>query len=63
MLMADDMLETLSKEDSTKNYKNCNSDYDFSQVLEFCASNTIQSHTIRFADGQEEEFSFDKEGE
>ncbi len=53
------MLNSLSKEDNTNDYKDCNNDYDLGEVLEFCSGKTIQKHKIRYSDGQEKTFSFD----
>lgn len=60
MLMTEEMLNILSKEDPPKDYKDCNNDYDFCEVLKFCGESTANTHTIRYADGKEETFSFGK---
>lgn len=60
MLMMEEMLKTLQKEDPPKNYQDYNNDYDFSEVLKFCSDNTTSTQTLRYADGKEETFSFGK---
>lgn len=59
MLAAENMLKFLSNGDDKKDYKNCNNDYDFSEVLEFCGDTKVHSYKLRYPDGQEKEFSFD----
>lgn len=58
MSMTNDMLKALSAEETSKDYKDSNNDFDFSEVLKACATKTTSSHTLRFADGQEKAFSF-----
>lgn len=62
MLAADGLLESLLKEDNTENYTNCNDDHDFGKVLAFYSSGDTktQGHKLRYSDGQEKVFSFDK---
>lgn len=58
MLAVEGMLEALSGKDDTENYKNCNNDDDFGEVLEICGSG-IHMHKIMYSDGIERTFSFD----
>ena len=58
--MIEEMLKTLQKEYSPKNYQDYNNEHDFSKVLKFCADNTPSTQTLRYADGKEEIFSFEK---
>lgn len=59
MLAAKGMLKALSESENVEEYKNNNSDHDFSQVLQVCGGEIVQTRKIRYADGQEKNFSFD----
>lgn len=59
MLAAKGMLKALSESENVKEYKDNNSDHDFSQVLKVCGGEVAQARKIRYADGQEKFFSFD----
>lgn len=58
MLAAENMLQSLMTEEK-KNHKNSNDDRDFGKVLEFCGSDSVSEHKIRYSDGEEKFFSFD----
>ncbi len=58
MLAVEGMLEALSREGNTENYKNCNNDEDFGAVLEVCG-NGIHMRKLMYSDGIERTFSFD----
>lgn len=60
MLAAEGLLNVLSVEIDDKDYKNDNNDYNFSEVLKHCGDHNTPAHALRYADGQEELFSFDK---
>lgn len=59
MLAAEKMLNALSKGEDVQDYKDDNSDHNFSEVLKVCGSNTSQKHKLRYFDGQEKYFTFD----
>ena len=58
MLAVEGMLEALSREEGTENYKNCNNDEDFGAGLEVCG-NGVHMHKLMYSDGKERTFSFD----
>lgn len=60
MLAAEGLLNVLSTKNNEQNYENCNNDHDFSEVLKFCGDSKTQAHTIRYANGEEKNFSFDE---
>lgn len=53
MLAVTKLLESLAK-DNIQEKEDCNVDYDFNKVLEFCRDSTTPKHKIRYSDGQEE---------
>lgn len=55
MLAVEGMLEALSREEGTENYKNCNNDEDFGAVLEACDSG-VHMHKLMYSDGRENLF-------
>lgn len=60
MLAAKGLLEDLSKEEHVENYKDCNDDFNFGEVLDFCNDGNINKHgnILRYSNGQEKTFSF-----
>lgn len=60
MLAVDGLLNVLSADDNEKDYENRNNDHDFSEVLKFCGDSKTQAQTVRYANGEEKNFSFDK---
>lgn len=58
--IVNELLKALSEEDPIKGYQNRNNDFDLSEVLKSCASNSSSTHILRYPDGQEKEFSFNK---
>ena len=41
MLIADNMLQWLAEEEENESSKDCNDDYDFGAVLDFCGTDNI----------------------
>lgn len=60
MLAMEGLLKSLSTKSCEEKYEDRNNDYNFSEVLKACGDSADCAHTIRYADGQEENFSFDK---
>lgn len=60
MLAVEGLLKALLTEEDENNYENRNNDHDFSEVLKYCGDPTTQEHTVRYADGKEKSFTFNK---
>ena len=58
--IADELLNALSEKEPPKEYQDSNNDFDLSEVLKSCADNSSPVHILRYPDGQEKEFSFNK---
>lgn len=59
MLAANNLLESLARNDETENYTDSNDDYDFGKVLGlYKTTDSVSERKIRYSDGQERPFSF-----
>ncbi len=63
MLAAGGLLEALSQTDNKDDYKNCNDDHDFSEVLMLFGDDVNKNREIRCSDGQKRNFSFVESGD
>ncbi len=59
MLAAKGLLQALSDVEETKNYNDCNDDYDFGKVLELYMEPNMPEFEVMCSDGQKRSLLFD----